>query len=147
MTTEDALDILHGAYDHEPFVVVTDHSPSTKATTGSNCAHLTVRVDPRTGWVVALAAIDNLVKGAAGQAVQCANLALALPETPDCRWPGSTREHHRPADSSPPESPPAIKASGALDLALLATEDGARCTHRRHVHRQPGRRGTGPGQP
>ncbi len=81
LTTEGALDILHGAYDHEPFVVVTDQSPSTKATTGSNCAHLTVRVDPRTGWVVALAAIDNLVKGAAGQAVQCANLALALPET------------------------------------------------------------------
>ena len=39
-----------------------------------------VRVDPRTGWVVVLSAIDNLVKGAAGQAVQCANLALGLPE-------------------------------------------------------------------
>ena len=53
---------------------------SPKATSGSNCAHVTARVDPRTGWVVVLCAIDNLVKGAAGQAVQCANLALGLPE-------------------------------------------------------------------
>jgi N-acetyl-gamma-glutamyl-phosphate reductase len=42
---------------------------------------VTVRIDPRTGWVVALSALDNLIKGAAGQAVQCANLALGLPET------------------------------------------------------------------
>ncbi len=61
-------------------MVVTDAPPSTKATSGSNCAHVTARVDPRTGWVVALCAIDNLIKGASGQAVQCANLALGLPE-------------------------------------------------------------------
>ena len=41
----------------------------------------TARVDERTGWVVVLSALDNLVKGASGQAVQCANLALGLPET------------------------------------------------------------------
>jgi N-acetyl-gamma-glutamyl-phosphate reductase len=80
LTTDDALGILHRRYQEEPFVVVTPGSPSTKATLGSNCAHVTVRVDPRTGWVVAIAAIDNLVKGASGQAVQCANLALGLPE-------------------------------------------------------------------
>jgi N-acetyl-gamma-glutamyl-phosphate reductase len=80
LTTSDAMQILDRAYHDESFVVVTDGSPSTKATSGSNCAHLTVRVDPRTGWVVALCAIDNLIKGAAGQAVQCANLALGLPE-------------------------------------------------------------------
>ncbi len=79
-TTEDVLAVLHEAYDNEPFVVVTDEPPSTKATSGSNCAHITARVDPRTGWVMALCAIDNLVKGASGQAVQCANLALGLPE-------------------------------------------------------------------
>jgi N-acetyl-gamma-glutamyl-phosphate reductase len=39
-----------------------------------------VRVDARTGWVVAVCALDNLVKGASGQAIQCANLALGLPE-------------------------------------------------------------------
>lgn len=81
VTTADALAILRAHYQSEPFVVVTDDIPSTKATVGSNCAHLTARVDPRTGWVMAIAAIDNLVKGAAGQAVQCANLALDLGET------------------------------------------------------------------
>ena len=69
------------AYADEPFVVVTDGSPSTKATLGSNCAHVTARYDERTGWVVAIAAIDNLTKGASGAAVQCANLLLDLPET------------------------------------------------------------------
>ena len=80
LTTASAMEILHRQYDDEAFVVVTDQPPSTKATSGSNCAHLTVRVDPRTGWVLSLAALDNLVKGASGQAVQCANLALGLPE-------------------------------------------------------------------
>ena len=80
LTTEDAMQLLHDRYDDEPFVVVADAPPSTKAASGSNTAHLSVRVDPRTGWVVVLSAIDNLIKGAAGQAVQCANLALGLPE-------------------------------------------------------------------
>lgn len=78
--TDDALEVLRAAYAGEPFVVVSERSPSTKATLGSNTAHLTARVDTRTGWLVALCAIDNLVKGASGQAVQCANLALGLPE-------------------------------------------------------------------
>jgi N-acetyl-gamma-glutamyl-phosphate reductase len=79
-TTDEALAIFRDAYDPEAFVTVVAGSPSTKATSGSNCAHVTVRADPRTGWVLAIAALDNLVKGAAGQAVQCANLALGLPE-------------------------------------------------------------------
>jgi len=81
LTTADALAVLRHHYDAEPFVVVSDDPPSTKATTGSNCAHLTARVDPRTGWVLVLSALDNLVKGASGQAVQCANAVLELPET------------------------------------------------------------------
>jgi len=80
LNTEDAMHLLHTRYDDERFVVVADTPPSTKAASGSNTAHLTVRVDPRTGWVVVLSAIDNLIKGAAGQALQCANLALSLPE-------------------------------------------------------------------
>ena len=56
-------------------------SSSYETTLGSNTAYLTARLDPRTGWVVALCALDNLVKGASGQAVQCANLALGLPES------------------------------------------------------------------
>ncbi len=80
-STGEVMDGLRGAYRGCPFVVVTEASPSTKATFGSNCAHLTARVDDRTGWVVVLCALDNLGKGASGQAMQCANLALGLPET------------------------------------------------------------------
>lgn len=80
VTTEDLLARYRARYADEAFVVVTGGSPSTKATLGSNTAHVTVRADPRTGWVVAIAAIDNLVKGASGQAVQCANLVTGLPE-------------------------------------------------------------------
>lgn len=80
LTTADALALLAERYADEPFVMVSEAPPSTKAASGSNTAHLSVRVDPRTGWVVVLSAIDNLIKGAAGQAVQCANLALGLPE-------------------------------------------------------------------
>lgn len=68
-------------YRPHPFITVTDHPPATKATLGANTACVHVTADPRTGWIIALCAIDNLVKGAAGQAVQCANLALGLPET------------------------------------------------------------------
>jgi N-acetyl-gamma-glutamyl-phosphate reductase len=77
----DPLALLTDTYAGEPFVVVSEAIPSTKATLGSNTAHLTARVDPRTGWVIVLCALDNLVKGASGQAVQCANLALGLEET------------------------------------------------------------------
>jgi N-acetyl-gamma-glutamyl-phosphate reductase len=79
-STAEVVDALRTAYAGERFVVVQDDPPSTKATLGSNCAHLTARADARTGWVVSLCALDNLVKGAAGQAVQCANLALGVDE-------------------------------------------------------------------
>jgi N-acetyl-gamma-glutamyl-phosphate reductase len=79
--TADVMDAVRAAWRGEPFVVVTDGSPSTKATLGSNTVHVTALADPRTGWVVAIAALDNLVKGASGQAIQCANLMLDLPET------------------------------------------------------------------
>lgn len=79
--TGDLLALLAETYAGEPFVTVSEASPSTKATLGSNSAHLTVRHDPRTGWIVALCAIDNLGKGAAGQAVQCANRLCGLAET------------------------------------------------------------------
>ena len=62
-------------------MVVRPASPSTKATLGTNAVHLTARYDERTGWVMAIAAIDNLTKGASGGAVQAANVALGLPET------------------------------------------------------------------
>lgn len=77
----DPLAALREAYAEEPFVHVSERSPSVKWTLGSNAVHLTARYDERTGRVLALAALDNLVKGAAGQMIQCANLMLGLDET------------------------------------------------------------------
>ncbi|HEX4908656.1 MAG TPA: N-acetyl-gamma-glutamyl-phosphate reductase, partial [Actinomycetes bacterium] len=72
------------AYGGEPFVDLLEPAagwPATRAVATTNRAQVAAAADPRTGRAVAAAAIDNLVKGAAGQAVQCANLALGLPET------------------------------------------------------------------
>ncbi len=80
LNTDTLLTYYREFYADEPFVVVADGSPSTKATLGSNAAHVTVRHDPRTNTVLALGALDNLVKGASGQALQNANLLLGLPE-------------------------------------------------------------------
>jgi N-acetyl-gamma-glutamyl-phosphate reductase len=81
LTTAGLLDLLRQRWRDEPFMVVTDGSPSTKATLGSNAVHVTARYDERTGTVVAIAALDNLAKGASGGAVQSANVALGLDET------------------------------------------------------------------
>jgi N-acetyl-gamma-glutamyl-phosphate reductase len=69
------------AYDPEPFVRVVASPPATKHTTGSNFVHVYVKVDDRTGRIIAIAVEDNLVKGAAGQAVQSFNIVHGLPET------------------------------------------------------------------
>jgi N-acetyl-gamma-glutamyl-phosphate reductase len=81
ISDEEALDVLKSAYSGEPFVHVTPTWPNTKALRGSNGAHVSARVDARNGWLICSAAIDNLGKGAAGQAVQNANLALDLEES------------------------------------------------------------------
>jgi N-acetyl-gamma-glutamyl-phosphate reductase len=81
LSSAGLLEHYRDFYGDEPFVQVVDEPPHTKATAGSNSVHVTVRFDDRTGTVVALAAEDNLVKGASGQAIQNANLLLGLPET------------------------------------------------------------------
>jgi len=68
-------------YQGEPFVKVTDEPPQTKQTWGSNNCLIHPTVDVRTGKLVVFSALDNLVKGAAGQAVQNMNLMFGLPET------------------------------------------------------------------
>ncbi len=68
-------------YADDPFVTVVDEPSGTKATLGSNSVHVSVRNDPRTNTIVAIACLDNLVKGAAGQAIQAANLIAGLSET------------------------------------------------------------------
>jgi N-acetyl-gamma-glutamyl-phosphate reductase len=76
------LDAMYAAaYDGEPFVDVVDAPPATKHVTGSNHARVHVTFDQRTGRILVLSVIDNLVKGAAGQAIQAFNVAFGLPET------------------------------------------------------------------
>ncbi len=76
-------DALLGCYADEPFVCVLpeDQWPATGAVAGSNGVHLQAAADARAGRATVVAAIDNLGKGAAGQAIQNANLMLGLPET------------------------------------------------------------------
>ncbi len=86
--TEDLLDIFKNRYAGEPFVRVLEGLPETKAVAGSNFCHLSARVDRRTGRALVFVAIDNLGKGAVGQAVQAFNLAFGFPETTGLERPG-----------------------------------------------------------
>lgn len=79
--TADLLGRLAARYANEPYVVVSEALPHTKATLGSNLVMLTARRDQRTGRAMVIAALDNLTKGAAGGALQSANLALGFEET------------------------------------------------------------------
>jgi N-acetyl-gamma-glutamyl-phosphate reductase len=79
----DPREVLQRAYADEPFVHVLPEGvwPHTAATSGSNSCHLQATVDIDSGRIIVVSALDNLGKGAAGQAVQCANLMFGLPET------------------------------------------------------------------
>jgi N-acetyl-gamma-glutamyl-phosphate reductase len=72
---------LEAGYVDSPFVSVIEGMPNTRWVVGTNRALISPHFDDRTGSVVVVAAIDNLLKGAAGQAIQCANLMLGLEET------------------------------------------------------------------
>jgi N-acetyl-gamma-glutamyl-phosphate reductase len=80
-STEQCLETARAFYANRPFVRVTDKPPHTKWATGSNLVFVSYACDPARNLVVAMGACDNLGKGAAGQAVQNANLMSGLPET------------------------------------------------------------------
>jgi len=80
-TTSDALALLRERYAHDPFVVVIEEAPTLKDPLGSNLCFVSARVDPRTGWLLAMSSLDNLGKGAAGQAIQAWNVATGRDET------------------------------------------------------------------
>ena len=85
----EALSLYEETYSHAPFVrVLHDTLPQTKATLGSNYCDLTVKINTRTQTAIALAAIDNLGRGAAGQAIHNMNLMFGLPETTGLKFPG-----------------------------------------------------------
>ena len=80
-TTERCLDAAKRFYAGRAFIRVTEKPPHTKWATGSNLAFVSYAADPARNLVIAMGAVDNLGKGAAGQAVQNANLICGLPET------------------------------------------------------------------
>ncbi len=80
-TTDQCLDAARRFYAGRSFVRVTDKPPQTKWATGSNLAFVSYAADPERDLVIAMGVVDNLGKGAAGQAVQNANLICGLPET------------------------------------------------------------------
>jgi N-acetyl-gamma-glutamyl-phosphate reductase len=81
VSTEQCLETARAFYANRPFVRVTDKPPHTKWATGSNLVFVSYACDPARNLVIAMGACDNLGKGAAGQAVQNANLMSGLPET------------------------------------------------------------------
>ena len=83
MTDDEVYELYRNFYKNEPFVRLCEPGafPATQFVRGSNFCDLGFKFDSRTGRIVVLAAIDNLVKGAAGQAVQNMNLMCGLPET------------------------------------------------------------------
>jgi N-acetyl-gamma-glutamyl-phosphate reductase len=80
-TTAECLEAARTFYADRPYVRVTDAPPKTKWATGSNLWFVSYAADPARNLVMALGAVDNLGKGAAGQAVQNANIICSLPET------------------------------------------------------------------
>ena len=80
LTADEVRDLFRAAYDGEPFVELADAPPGVRDVRDTNICRVHATVEPATGRVLAFAAIDNLWKGAAGQAVQDLNLMLGLPE-------------------------------------------------------------------
>jgi N-acetyl-gamma-glutamyl-phosphate reductase len=81
ISTEGLRELYRKFYAEAPFVFVTDGIPETKHTCGSNACHIGLAVDTRTNRITVLSAIDNLIKGAAGQAIQNMNLMCGFEET------------------------------------------------------------------
>ena len=81
LTHDELTDVYSKKYLDEPFVQVSSTPPQTKQVTGTNNCIVSAYYDERTKHIIALGAIDNLVKGAAGQAIQAANISLGIDET------------------------------------------------------------------
>ncbi|CCO07839.1 N-acetyl-gamma-glutamyl-phosphate reductase [Desulforamulus hydrothermalis] len=90
LNVQELTDIYRSFYQNERFIRVLPPGryPTTKGVAGSNYCDLSVTVDPRTKRVIVLAAIDNLLKGAAGQAVQNLNVMYGLPEDTGLNFAG-----------------------------------------------------------
>lgn len=87
LSLEELYEIYRGFYDGEFFVKVIETLPETRWVKGSNQCHIGLRVDKRTGRIIIISAIDNLMKGAAGQALQNMNLMCGFDETLGLQMP------------------------------------------------------------
>ncbi|QIR39447.1 N-acetyl-gamma-glutamyl-phosphate reductase [Tolypothrix sp. PCC 7910] len=83
LVRDDMVTIYNAFYRNCPWVRVCDSGvyPQTKWASGSNLCYIGIEVDPRTGRVIVMSAIDNLIKGQAGQAIQCLNIMMGWDET------------------------------------------------------------------
>ena len=81
LSKDDVRGLFEDAYGAEPFVEWADSPPGVREVRDTNICRIHATVEPATGRVLVFSAIDNLWKGAAGQAVQDLNLMLGLPET------------------------------------------------------------------
>ena len=85
VTPEEVRELFRSAYDGEPFIELADEPPGVRDVRDTNICRIHATVEPATGRVLVFAAIDNLWKGAAGQAIQDLNLMLGLDETEGLR--------------------------------------------------------------
>ncbi|MEB3179271.1 MAG: N-acetyl-gamma-glutamyl-phosphate reductase [Nostocaceae cyanobacterium] len=83
LVRDDLITIYKAFYRNSPWVKICDNGiyPQTKWACGSNLCYIGIEVDPRTGRVIVMSAIDNLIKGQAGQAIQCLNIMMGWDET------------------------------------------------------------------
>lgn len=83
LVRDDLITIYRAFYRNSPWVTVCDPGvyPQTKWAGGSNLCYIGIEVDPRTGRVIVMSVIDNLIKGQAGQAIQCLNIMMGWDET------------------------------------------------------------------
>lgn len=90
LNTKDILDLYQKFYQDEEFIKVLPLGkfPETKNVVGSNCCHIGIKVDDRTNKVIVISVIDNLIKGAAGQAIQNMNIMCGLKENTGLKTPG-----------------------------------------------------------
>ena len=158
MTTErpgssagELRELFEDAYAGEPFVELVDSPPGVRDVRETNLCRIHATVEPATGRVIVFAAIDNLWKGAAGQAVQDLNLMLGLDETEglasdaSSARAGSSAPAARDASSSPRRCPrasaprawrPGIKPEG-LDVGVLRVDVSDTVSARALHHQRP----------
>jgi N-acetyl-gamma-glutamyl-phosphate reductase len=88
VSIKNLVELYKEYYKNEPFVRIVEHLPNTKYVSGSNFIDICLKLDERNNRIIVISALDNLIKGASGQAVQNMNLMFGLPETAGLNFVG-----------------------------------------------------------